>query len=171
MCVNPEALVGDKPIYEVIAHWACGEIVHSNENAHADQIIELFDVWPDAALGIEDFVIKKFLSHREFLSPVRITSKVEYALWDDVTQKPIRRLFKQDPSLAKRTLTDDRQRDFNLWEAGKDHKRDGIKHCYTFLQRCQESARMRYAAFPLLFRSNGDLLHARPPTGKRGHYR
>src|SRR5690349_22923724 len=39
-----------------------------------------------------------------------------------------RRLWLQDPSLAKRTLTDDRQREFRLWEARSEERRVG-KEC------------------------------------------
>lgn len=178
MAVDPEVLVGSKPIHHNIAHWACGE-VHHNENVMASEMLQLYDAWDDAAIGIESFRIRKFLQHNEFLSPVRVRSKIEYGLW--LTEKWAaldeeramgrgRHLWTQEPSLAKRTLTDDRQREWHLWEPGADHKRDAIKHCYTFLQRAQERPRLRAYAWPALFKIDGNLLKRRPPTTKRSQY-
>ena len=164
--VDPMVLVENKPIESNIAHWACGE-VHHNENEMASQMLALFDVWDDAAIGIERFSIRIFQRHDEFLSPVRVRSKIEYGLWlmekwaADEEEREMGRpriLFLQDPSLAKNTLTDERQRQFGLWEPGKDHKRDAIKHCFTFLQRAQGKTRLRAAAWPHLFGGNGELL-------------
>lgn len=175
MCVTPQVLVGTKPIYKNIAHWACGEIT-GNENQQTSECLQLFDVWDDAAVGIERFQLRQMAVE---LSPVRITSKIEYGLWlmekweAEEDERPMgrgRMVFKQDPSLAKNALTDDRQREWGLWEAGKDHKRDAIKHCYTFLQRAQEKPNMRAYAWPHLFKKDGTLLKKMPPTSKRSKY-
>lgn len=177
MAVDPEVLTERKPIHHNVAHWACGEI-HHNEDTMASEMLQLFDVWDGAAIGIERFIIRKFLTHDGFLSPVRVRSKIEYGLWLMEKWEAIedgrplgrpRRLWLQDPSLAKNTLTDDRQREWHLWEPGHDHKRDAIKHCYTFLQRCQENPKQRAAAWPSLFKIDGGLMKRRPPTKKRNH--
>jgi hypothetical protein len=178
MSVMPHVIADCKPLENNIAHWVCGD-TKGNENQMASEMLELYASWEDAAIGIEKFTIRKFLQHDEFLSPVRIRAKIEYGLW--LTEKwdaeddgrPMGRgrwLFTQDPSLAKRTLTDDRQRDYGLWEPGADHKRDAIKHCYTFLQRAQESPRLRGNAWPHLFKADGTLLRRLPPTSKRSKY-
>lgn len=176
--VNPAVLVGDEAIWANIEHWACGES-NGNENQMSSEMLQLYDVWEDAAIGIEKFTIRKFLQHDEFLSPVRVRSKIEYGLWlmekwaaeeEGRDMGRGRYLWSQDPSLAKRTLTDDRQRSWGLWEPGKDHKRDAIKHCYTFLQRAQEKPNMRAYAWPHLFKKDGSLLHRMPPTKKRDKY-
>lgn len=178
MSVNPSLLMTDKPIWPNIEHWACGES-NGNENQMASEMLQLYDLWDDAAIGIEKFTIRKFLQHDEFLSPVRIRSKIEYGLWlmekwaaeeDGRDMGRGRYLWLQDPSLAKRTLTDDRQRSWGLWDPGKDHKRDAIKHCYTFLQRAQEKPTMRAYAWPHLFKKDGSLLKSMPPTTKREKY-
>lgn len=178
MSVDPAILVESKPLYANIAHWACGE-THNNENVMSSEMLALYDAWEEAAIGIESFTIRKFLQHSEFLSPVRVRSKIEYGLWlmekweAGDAGRPMgrgRHLWSQEPSLAKRTLTDDRQREWGLWDPGKDHKRDAIKHCYTFLQRCQERPRMRAYAWPALFKIDGDLMKRRPPTSKRSRY-
>lgn len=179
MSVNPSDLVSDVPLHKVIQHWSCGE-AEGNEDQMASECLELYDMWEDAAIGIERFVIRKFLQHHEFLSPVRVRAKIEYGLWlaekwsaEEEEREPgrPRHLFVQDPSLAKGTLTDDRQRMWRLWEPGKDHKRDAIKHCYTFLARARAKPKMRAYAWPLLFKNNGDPVKRLPPTSKRSKYR
>src|SRR6478752_4574481 len=80
MSVNPEDLLKAVEVEKIIQHWQAGEST-GNENQMASEMLEFFDVWPDAAIGIEKFTIRKFLQHDEFLSPVRIRSKIEYGLW------------------------------------------------------------------------------------------
>lgn len=175
MSVTPEDLLGPKPLHVIVAHWACGEIT-GNENQQASEILQLFDVWDDAAIGIERFTLRQIAVQ---LSPVSITSKVEYGLWlhekweAEEEDRPMGRprfVYKQEPSLAKRTLTDERQREFRLWEPGRDHKRDAVKHCYTFLQRMREKPKARAYAWPHLFRTDGTPLVRRPPTSNRSRY-
>ena len=179
MSVNPTDLLTSKPVEKIIQHWACDETGKKNENQMASEMLELYDMWEDAAIGIESFTIRKFLQHHEFLSPVRIRSKIEYALWlmekwdAEENDRPMgrgRHLFRQTPAQAKSTLTDDRQRAAGLWVPGLDHKRDGIKHCYTFLTRAQAIPRLRGVAWPHLFKQDGSLLQRRAPTTKRGKY-
>ncbi len=178
MSVNPEDLLGNKPVEKIIQHWQCGDST-GNENQMASEMLEFYDVWEDAAIGIERFVIRKFLQHDGFLSPVRVRAKIEYGLWlmekwaAAEEERPVgrpRHLWVQDPSLAKGTLTDDRQRAAGLWDPGADHKRDATKHCYTFLQRTMEKPKMRAYAWPHLFKSDGSLMARRAPTSKRSRY-
>lgn len=175
MSVYPELLVTDKPVHKNIVHWSCGD-THGNENQMASEMLQLFDLWEDAAVGIEQFDLRQMAVQ---LSPVSITGKIEYGLWlmekwaaeeEEREMGRGRFVFKQTPSLAKTTLTDDRQRDMGLWVPGPDHKRDAIKHCFTFLNRAQKIPRMRYAAWPHLFRKEGNLLHKMPKTSKRRLY-
>lgn len=171
MCVNPQILCSDRAIWRNIQHWACGDTKH-NEDQMASEMLELFDVWDDAAVGIERFHLRQLAVE---LSPVTVTAKIEYGLWlmekwdAEECERPVgrpRMVFKQEPSLAKRTLTDDRQRDYRLWVPGPDHQRDAIKHCYTFLQRAQEKPRLRATAWPHLYKADGSLLKRLPPTRK-----
>lgn len=173
MSVNPSVLTNNnRPLHLCIEHWVCGEST-GNEDQMASEMLELYDMWDDAAIGMEKFHVRQMAVE---LSPERIRAKVEYGLWlaekweaEDVGRevgRP-RRLWLQEPSLAKSTLTDDRQRDYKLWEPGKDHKRDAIKHCYTFLQRARQHPRMRFYAWPNLYKIDGTLLARRPPTSKR----
>lgn len=176
IAVDPDMLSSSQPINpKTVAHWACGELT-GNENQMTSQVLELFDLWEDAAVGVERFHLRQMAVE---LSPVRITAKVEYALW--LTEKWAaeeeerhvgrgRMVFKQEPSLAKRTLSDDLMRELGFWVPGKDHKRDAIKHCYTFLQRAQEMPNLRATAWPALFRMEGRTRAVRPPTSKRSKY-
>lgn len=175
MSVDPSILIEDKPIHNNIAHWACGD-TKGNENQMASEMLELFDAWEDAACGIESFHVRQLAVE---ISPATITAKIEYGLWlmekwnAEEDCRPVGRgryVFKQEPSLAKRTLTDDRQKEWRLWTPGPDHKRDAIKHCYTFLQRAQEKPRLRSVAWPNLFKNDGSLVKRLPPTTKRSRY-
>lgn len=176
MSVLPKDLLDtSRPIHKCIKHWACGESV-GNENQMASEMLELYSLWEDAAIGIESFRVRQLAVE---LSPATVTAKIEYGLWlqekweSEESGVPMgrgRMLFKQEPSLAKRTLTDDRQREWRLWEAGKDHKRDAVKHCYTFLQRAQEKPTLRAAAWPTLFKMDGSLMKRLPPTHKSSRY-
>lgn len=175
MCVNPEVLTKRVPIHKNLQHWACGDIT-GNENQQTSEVLQLLDVWDDAVAGIERFTLRQMAVE---LSPVSITAKIEYGLWlmekwaAEEEERDIgrgRMIFKQDPSLAKTSLTDDRMREFKLWTPGKDHKRDATKHCWTFLQRAQEKPNLRAAAWPQLFKKDGSLLARMPPTSKRSKY-
>lgn len=175
MSVDPSVLLERKPIHLNIAHWACGD-TKGNENQMASEMLELFDAWDDAAIGIESFRVRQMAVE---LSPVSVRAKIEYGLWlmekwqaeeEGREMGRGRYLFTQEPSLAKRTLTDDRQREWRLWEPGPDHKRDAVKHCYTFLQRAQEKPGLRATAWPLLYKRDGSLMKRVPPTSKRSRY-
>jgi hypothetical protein len=127
--VHPDAMSGD-PDVGVIANiefWAAGQFT-GEENDQADEILALISHWPSARLVIEDFILRKQSQARELLSPVRLTSILEWAV------RP-RYFIKQQPSLAMGTITDDRQKAMGFWVPGQEHARDGLKHGLTFLKR------------------------------------
>jgi hypothetical protein len=82
--------------------------------------------WPMAVI-IEDFIPRKLDQSRHFLSPVRVTAKLEYLLW-----KSERRWWKQMPALAMSTITDDYLRQTGLWVPGHDHANDAQRHVLTY---------------------------------------
>jgi hypothetical protein len=176
MCVKPEVLLTtNRAIERNIQHWACGDI-KGNENQMASECLLLFDLWHDAAIGIEQFDLRQLAVQ---LSPVSVRAKIDYGLWlqekweaeeEERDMGRGRYMYTQTPSMAKQTLDDDKMRRFKLWVPGADHKRDAIKHCYTFLQRCQEKPKLRANAWPALFKADGTLLSRRPPTSKRSKY-
>ena len=116
----------------------------------AQEIIELCREYPDAAIVVEDFIVDfgQLKKNRESLSPVRITAKLEQAMWADG-----RRIFLQDRSNTKTTMSDQRLKDIGLYErkGGLNHARDADRHAMYFLRRCQNSATLRYQAWPWIF--------------------
>lgn len=168
-CVAPDALLSnEKPIHKCIEHWAAGQIEGTEDN-QADQMMELINTWPDAAILCETFIIRKFLTHRGFLSPVRIEEKFRYGLHLQAKEEGGRPkyVFKQQPSLAMDFCTDDRQKQWHMWATGEPHARDAIKHAVTFMARAREKDKMRSAAWPLLFRSTGVIAKRAPRTSKK----
>lgn len=73
---------------------------------------------------LEDFILRNPSSDRSLLSPVRINAKLELLL--DGTGV---RVTKQSPSEALATVTDERLRLWNLYDAGSGvHARDAQRH-------------------------------------------
>lgn len=173
MSVEPEDLINNKrPLHKCIVHWAAGETGKKNEDQMASEMLELYDMWDDAAIGIERFRLRQMAVE---LSPVSITAKIEYGLWlaekwsAQEAERPVGRpriLWKQDPGMAKNRLSDELMRSHQLWTVGSDHARDATKHCFTFLSRCRERPGMRATAWPNLFKQDGTLMKRRPPTRK-----
>lgn len=104
----------------------------------------------------EDFLLRQFRRDRDLLSPVRVMAKMEYVLWRQradalggVTSNshpyPVR---KQQASLAKSTVTDERLKKWNLWVTGMPHARDALRHGVTFLRRAKTDARLARWAWP-----------------------
>jgi hypothetical protein len=137
------------------------------ESAGASEILQLIDDWPGAAIVIEDFILRKFDQGRDLLSPVRVTEKVDFGLWvlgrDDQT-------FRQQPSLAKTTVTDERLKSWGFYrrDGGLKHARDGDRHAITFLRRASQSAELRAKAWPHLYgviqTEDGDIIGPYHPS-------
>lgn len=161
MCVEPDALSDpDVSVLKSISHKAQGQVT-GDEDVQAKTLLELFALWPDAACGCEDFIVRKYLQGREALSPVRITSKIEMGMrWGMFDVHANRRLWKQQPSLAMNTATDARLKDWGLYiaEGGEEHARDASRHSITFLRRASERPALRHAAWPHLYDEQGELL-------------
>jgi hypothetical protein len=138
----------------------CGQ-VDGLENAQTSQLMQImYDLRFDGGpLIIEDFVLRKFTKDADLLAPVRITARLEYAVevgcWmvDGIpTRAGTFRQFKirkQQPSLAMSTVTDDRLREWGLWEVGQPHARDALRHAVTFLRRAKQDAALRRWAWGL----------------------
>lgn len=120
----------------------------AGEAAGVAELIELIKMWPEAAIVIEDFILRQFRKDRDLLSPVRITAAISQYLWS------VNRDYStQQPSLAKSTMTDDRLKRMGLYRAdgGLNHARDADRHAITFLRRCKMNPHIRAAAFPHLY--------------------
>lgn len=132
--------------------WEHGEIVTTgDEDNAAYQMARLCQMWPGAAIVIEDFILRveRKEKSRELLSPVRITAKLEAYLW-----KTGRKPFLQDPSQGKR-MTDERLALLGaLVDDGlPDHARDADRHAVMFLKRCigPQGVSLKRSAWPHLY--------------------
>lgn len=115
------------------------------------KMLDVVNRWPGCAVGIESFVVRRYDQSTEFLSPVRITSAFEYALWRIGVP-----LLRQSPSDAKTTATDARLRLWKLYErdGGMNHARDADRHAITFLRGCKDLRRgtfRRALAWPHIY--------------------
>jgi hypothetical protein len=115
-------------------------------------IVKLIREWPCAAVVIEDFVLRQMRMDRELLSPVRITSAIGYQLW-----KSGRDYHIQSPSDAKRVCTDDRLKNWQMYDptGGLQHARDADRHAILFLRKAKAKANFRAKAWPHLFGERG----------------
>lgn len=112
-----------------------------------DHIIRQQAHWPTAVV-IEDFIPQQFNQSRDFLSPVRITARLEQLLWELRATTSHR----QQVSEAKSTCTDDRLKKWGLFEGGHSdrHARDADRHALLFLRKLHAKAAKRREAFPII---------------------
>lgn len=87
-------------------------------------------------LVIEDFVVRRFDSSREFLSPVRITARIQQELFRDAICEEVT-IVMQSPSDAKQTCTDERMKKWGIQpKTHKDrHGLDAARHCVLFIRK------------------------------------
>lgn len=87
-------------------------------------------------LVIEDFVVRRFDSSREFLSPVRITARIQQELFNDTICQGVT-VAMQSPSDAKQTCTDERMKKWGIQpKTHKDrHGLDAARHCVLFIRK------------------------------------
>lgn len=98
------------------------------------------------AVVIEDFILRTQTQSRDALSPVRITAGLNQLLWETKTVT----MFKQQPSEAKTTCTDDRLKQWGFYDRGSRHARDADRHALVFLRKVRVSRTKVFAAWPLL---------------------
>lgn len=177
MQVHPEALVDpDVKILDNIEHWAHGQIDCGSTNGREQvrdifdgegrleyndlavnllgemegvtAMLELFDLFPGACALVEDFIIRRPDKSRSFLSPVRLTGGFDYGLALRGYQS-----FRQQPSEAKSTATDERLKSWGLYErsGGMNHARDADRHAITWLRKCSTKKNLRMACWPHLY--------------------
>lgn len=87
-------------------------------------------------LVIEDFVVRRFDSSREFLSPVRITARIQQELFNDTICQGVT-VAMQSPSDVKQTCTDERMKKWGIQpKTYKDrHGLDAARHCVLFIRK------------------------------------
>lgn len=110
----------------------------------------------DGPVVIEDFVLRKFSRDQDLLAPVRMTARIKQIIellcqygYEKEDQHRVLPVFKQQPSLAMSTCTDDRMRRWGLWTPGKPHANDALRHAVTFLRRCKADKGLAERAFDL----------------------
>ena len=123
-------------ILDNVSFWTAGEFI-GDERGQADEMIALVEAWPEAHIVIEDFVLRKFTSARELLSPVRITARFDQALHISGDARP---MIIQPGVLAMKTVTDARLKRMGLWPPlqGSEHKRDAVRHNITWMKRAKQ---------------------------------
>lgn len=158
MCVKPKDMLSEKVLNnKLLQHFAHGQILGS-EHAQMDQLVELVDIWPHAAVVSESFVQKirnTGLETDEAYSPVRINAVVKWWL---ATED--RYLFKQSAQQAKDRWTVERLEAAKLDPEGGHktrHARDGVRHGALFLGRAREQKGLRHRAWPQFFNADGSL--------------
>lgn len=95
-----------------------------------------------AALVIEDFIIRKMNTTRDFLAPVRVTAGIVQAVYKE-NPKLMSNIFYQTPADAKSVCTDERMDrwGFKIASQNDRHSRDADRHGILFLRRCSEKPR------------------------------
>lgn len=107
----------------------------------AKEIVYLAEaaIWNESrvVLAIEDFVVRRFDSSREFLSPVRIIARIHQELthYKEVANQVT--IAMQSPSDAKQTCTDERMKKWGIQpKTHKDrHELDAARHCVLFIRK------------------------------------
>lgn len=125
-----------------LAWWQVGEI-SGDEGKQAEEMVQLAQAWDDAAIVVEDFMLRKLTTDREMLSPVRVTARFEHSLF---LQRDSRVIIFQPSALAMDTVTDDRLiaigqvRGLGFYNAtiGMKDARDAVRHGLTWLRRAKK---------------------------------
>lgn len=119
-----------------IAGWSLGEYGGSEDHV-IDQMVDLVEAWDGNldAIGLEDFILRKFTMGRELLAPVRVTSRFEDRMYTSGRSALL--VDKQQSALAFSTVDDDRLKLWGLYgpTAGKKDARAALKHGLTYLKR------------------------------------
>ena len=98
------------------------------------------------AVVIEDFIPREQNMSRDFLSPIRVTARLDQLLWElrAVTT------HRQQPSEAKTTCTDARLKQWGFFEGGHSdrHARDAVRHCLLMFRKLRAKPSRLRTAFP-----------------------
>ena len=177
--VQPETLTASTPLNKALIHVEYGQIDcgtrhgqtgvgmsrgHDGLNMPGEydgiiRMVNICDQYDEYAVVFEDFIldVRKANMGRDLLTPVRIISGfstlLQYSFIDDPV---LERIFIQNRALAKTTCTDDRLKNWGLYDRNSGpHARDALRHAYYFLRVCRgdgDDARLkRHLAWPHLF--------------------
>lgn len=124
-------------ILDNLAFWSAGQFT-GPESFQVDSMMALVEAWDDdAVITNEDFILQQFSMARDLLAPVRINAKFEDRLY---VSGNFHRLSYQMPSLALRSVSDERLKVWGFWNPlkGQEHARDAVKHNITRLRRLKD---------------------------------
>ena len=143
---DPKALlIDEKPTAKVVLAYS--ELyLRGPENVQAMQFLRLQDKLDEEvglATGCESFVPRQLNQDKDFLSPVRLRSKIDYELWrkrnlsasvgrdggEGVT------LHVQAPVDAMNAFTNERLKALRMYTEGPDHINDAKRHCLLHIRR------------------------------------
>jgi hypothetical protein len=126
------------------------------ENFGVSRMMDMIYRWPNCTVVIEDFILdmKRADQARHTLSPVRITSALSYAMY--ASGHNSNQIIVQNRSMAKTTCTDERLKNWGLYDRRSgSHARDAVRHAFYLLRTCRGSGaevdQRRHIVFPQLF--------------------
>lgn len=131
-------------VHKRIKHKDSGEI-YGEPIEQADEIGDLYDAWPDAAIVIEHFQPRQAAYE---LSAIQAETICEYIAFVDRRDETT---FKQLPALAMTTATNERLKRWGLYKPGSEHSKDAMRHAITFLRRASENTGLAKTAWPFAF--------------------
>lgn len=150
--VHPESLTDPEiRVLDNVEYHACGEF-YGDEFKQVDQMLELADAWPHAALGTENFVMydsSRGRKDNDLLTLVRLNAAFAYALKRNGRD---RRLYKQNAQLAMKSMDDSRLKVCGYYNCsrGSAHARDADRHGLIFLKSLKSKPPLRLECFPYL---------------------
>lgn len=110
------------------------------------------------AIVLEDFVLDPNVNSgaRELLSPVRLIAAFSYAMTIEHEIPLYERTFIQNRSPVKTTCTNERLKEWGLFEPHpREHMRDATRHAFYFLREARgqttKARELRWRAWPHLF--------------------
>lgn len=162
--IEPDAFILDNILSHQHGQVDCGvhrgnldTSLHTGISTHGEfsgvyDLNKFIRSWPTAAVVIEDFNLRQYRMDRDLLSPVRVTAALGHCLWLTGRDYHV-----QSPADAKRTCTDDRLKEWKLYDSagGMQHARDADRHAILFLRKAKQSPKFRALAWPHLFADNG----------------
>lgn len=118
-----------RKILESVEFWSAGELT-GPEDRQAAALASLAINWGVNVFIFEDFILRQLAGGRDLLAPVRVTARIEQALYgSNIT------VIKQQPALAMGAMTDGRLKAAGLWLPGMPHANDGTRHVWTWFRR------------------------------------
>lgn len=147
--VHPESLTDPEiRVLDNVLYHGCGEF-YGDEYKQVDQMLELADAWPGAALGTEKFVMYDRSRGRKddnLMSLVRLNAVLAYELKRHGRD---RRLFRQPAGLAMDGMDDSRLKLCGYYNCsvGSAHARDADRHALMFLRSLKTNPQLRLECF------------------------